>query len=466
MKILFPDTSAIAGMEGIEFRQGEVRKRKEPLIVPEHPWEEIHTYLYGSVLKKGPLYRMWYQSYVDGLGFFVNYARSTDGITWTKPLMKRYCFGKPELYPTVAVGGEIKDFYLKSAKTDNCRTNIVSTYHIPSVIYDPDDKNTPYKLFGYTDAGYCTAFSRDGIHFRSYEHNPVIPVMRFPNPYTKKTWFSDVAPAFRDILKNRFTAFVKTYVIDDEGRTRRCVGRSVSSDFKKWSGPVTIWTPGDEEDRVAVAKGFKWADFYGLCGFNYGNGYLGFLWLFYIDHEVKNGTHDGMMEVYLAYSSNGKDWKRLSDVPLIPLSRGGWDTDMICTSNAPLFLKDEILVYYGGSNFSHGVGHEGRPYDEEKHGAKIGLASLRKDGFVYAYAMSGGYFLTKPVNMRKGLLRLNLDAGDGRVSVEFMKGGESAASFDIKRVNSIDYPLRSAVKGPVSLKIHLHNARLYSLEAQ
>jgi len=68
--------------------------------------------------------------------------------------------------------------------------------------------------------------------------------------------------------------------------------------------------------------------------------------------------------------------------------------------------------------------------------------------------------------MKKGLLRFNLDAGDGRVSVKFMKGPESAASFDIKRVNSIDYPLKSPVKGTVALKIHLHNARLYTLEVQ
>jgi hypothetical protein len=465
MKILFPDTSSIERMDGIEFHQGEIQKRKEPVLVPEYPWEEIHTYLYGSVLKKGPLYRMWYQSYVDGLGFFVNYARSTDGITWSKPLIKRYCFETPELYPTVAVGGEIKDFYLKSAKAGNCKTNIVSTYHIPSVIYDPDDKNTPYKLFGYSDAGYCTAFSRDGIHFRTYEHNPVIPVMRFPNSYTKKTWFSDVSPAFKDVLKNRFVAFVKTYIIDDEGRTRRSVGFSESRDFRSWSKPETIWAPGPSEDALALANGFKWADFYGLCGFNYGNGYLGFLWLFNVDHEVEKGTHDGKVEVYLAYSSNGENWKRLSDEPFIPLSRDGWDTDMIYTSNAPVFKNDETVIYYSGSNFGHGIGHEETPYEIESHRFCIGVVSVRKDGLAYSVSPSKGYFLTKPATLRKGLLRLNVDAGNGKVSVELMKGTGNIESFDISGVNSIDYTVRTGVKGNIALKIHLHNARLYSLEA-
>ncbi len=466
MKILFPDTSSIDHMEDIEFRQGEVLKHPEPVIVPEYPWEDINTYLYGSVLKKGPLYRMWYQSYVDGYGFFVNYARSTDGIQWRKPLIKKFLFEQPGIYPTVAFDNKIQDFYSRQNKGGSYLTNILSTYHIPSVILDSGDKKHPYKLFGYTDNGFCTAFSRDGIHFRENEHNPVIPLMTFPNVLTKKTWFSDVAPAFKDRVKDRFVSFVKTYVVDDKGRTRRCVGFSESGDFTSWSKPETIWVPGPSEDALATAKGFKWADFYGLCGFNYGAGYLGFLWLFFIDHEVKRGTHDGRVEIYLARSDDCRNWKRLSDKPLIALTPGGWDSDMLYTANAPLFLKDKILIYYGGSNFSHGVGHEGMPYDQEKHGFKIGLASMRKDGFVNAYAPSGGHFLTRTVNMKKGLLRLNLDAGDGRVSVEFMKGSESAESFDIKRVNSIDYHLKSPVKGTVALKIHLHNARLYSLEVQ
>jgi len=464
MKILFPDTSSIDHMEGTELRQGEVLKRPEPVIVPEYPWEDIYTYLYGSVIKRGPLYRMWYQSYVDGYGFFVNYARSTDGIQWQKPLIKKFVFERPGVYPTIALDNKIQDFYSRRNSGGSYLTNILSTYHIPSVIHDAGDKKRPYKLFGYTDNGFCAAFSRDGIHFREYEHNPVIPLMTYPNEITKKTWFSDVAPAFKDNLKNRFVAFVKTYVVDDEGRTRRCVGFSESRDFRSWSKPETVWAPGPSEDALAMAKGFKWADFYGLCGFNYGAGYLGFLWLFSLDHEMERGTHDGRVEIYLAQSDDCRNWKRLSDKPLISLTPGGWDSDMLYTANAPLFLKDKILVYYGGSNFSHGVGEDGMPYDLERHGFKIGVAETRKDGFAYAFA-TDGYFLTRPAVMQKGLLSLNLDTGNGKAFVEVMKGPESIASFDIKRVNSIDYPIKTAIRGAVALKVHLQNASLYSLEA-
>lgn len=452
-------------MEGIELKQGETEKHNGPVLVPEYPWEAIHTFIGGSVLKKGPLYRMWYQSYVDGLGFFVNYARSADGITWEKPLLKRSCIKAPELYPCVAVNGKVKDFYLSKARVDSCRTNIVGRYHLPSVIYDPDDKDAPYKMFGYTDNGFCVSFSKDGIVFKEYEKNPVIPIMTFPNSHTKKTWFSDVSPVFKDVSKNKFAAFVKTYIIDDEARSRRCVGFSESCDFKTWSEPETIWAPNSDDDKLALAKGFKWADFYGLCGFNYGDGYLGLLWLFYIDYEIKKGTHEGKREVYLAQSSSGKDWKRVSDKPFIPLSEDGWDTGSLCTANVPVFQKDKALIYYGGTNFGHGAGHEETPFDFDHHRVCIGVASVRKDGFVYAYSSSGGHFLTEPVNMKRGVLILNVDTGDGKVTVEVMKVNGSPVCFDIKKVNSIDYRLDTAIKGSVALKVYLHNARLYSVEA-
>jgi hypothetical protein len=260
---------------------------------------------------------------------------------------------------------------------------------MPSVIYDPDDRERPYKLFGYTDQGYCAAFSRDGVDFRPAESNPVIPLIKLRDPRTKKTWFSDVAPVFRDTARNKFVAHVKTYQLDSEGRVRRCVGYSESGDFTRWSDPVSLWVPSERDDALARRKGFQWADFYGLCGFNYGGIYLGLLWLFFIDYEIERGTHEGKIEVYLAQSRDGKTWERVSDSPLIALSASGWDCGMITTANVPVLDRDGVSIYYGGSNFSHKGGEEGSPYDEKSDRFCIGLARLRKDGFVYAWSPDG-----------------------------------------------------------------------------
>jgi hypothetical protein len=147
------------------------------------------------------------------------------------------------------------------------------------------------------------------------------------------------------------------------------------------------------------SAGANWADFYGRCGFNYGDGYLGMLWLFLIDHEIERGTHEGQIEVSLASSPDGKTWERFPDNPLIPLSTSGWDTGMITTANLPVFDKDKILLYYGGSNMSHGAGEPGNPYDESVHRFHVGLTTLRQDGFVYAWSRRG-----PPANQKDGVL--------------------------------------------------------------
>ncbi len=49
----------------------------------------------------------------------------------------------------------------------------------------------------------------------------------------------------------------KTYIVDEHQRTRRCIGKSVSDDFKLWSEPETLWTPGEGEDRITLARGFQ-----------------------------------------------------------------------------------------------------------------------------------------------------------------------------------------------------------------
>ncbi|MEN3034247.1 MAG: hypothetical protein ABDH18_04590 [Aquificaceae bacterium] len=341
----------------------QTKKYPEPLLCPEYPWEEKHAYLYGSVIELEDRFRMYYQSYVDGIGFFVCLAESTDGIRWTKPLIKPIKESIPHLYPTVEVEGKILDFYHKTQSL-NFMSNMVASYHIPSVIYKPKE-DYPYKLFGYTERGYCVAFSKDGINFLEYDKNPVIPLLKFPNKKTKKTWFSDVAPVFYDQKKKIYRAMVKTYKIDKEGRTRRSVGISTSKDFISWSKPRTIWMPTEEHDKIAQRKGFKWADFYGLCPFNYKDHYLGFLWLFMIDYELPKGTHEGKIEVYLAYSKNCIKWELVSDEPVISLGKEEeWDSGMVTTANQPINSGDgKLIIYYSGSNFTHGYGHYDKPYE-------------------------------------------------------------------------------------------------------
>jgi len=457
MKIVFPYSSQIASLDEIDFKQGDAVKHGTPVLVPEYPWENVLAYLYGSVLKT-TIYRMWYQAG----GIYVAYARSRDGISWEKPLVKGFTVEEPSVGPTVA-SEDVVERCTSAGQPLQVKSNVVLDLHMPSMIYDPLDRVRRFKLFGFTDRGYCTAFSQDGINFSPAAENPVIPLLKFPAKNSRKTWFSDVAPVFKDTRTGKFVSHVKTYESDGEDRTRRCVGFSESDDFLRWSDPATIWIPGDDEDRMARDRGFHWADFYGLCGFNYGEGYLGLLWLFYIDHEIERGTHQGTIEVFLAGSADGKRWKRFSDTPLIPLGANGWDSGMITTAGQPLFLKDEVRVYYGGANFDHAAGEKDSPYDDQNHRFCIGFTTLRKDGFVYATS-SNGRFTTVPLESPKGQIKINADCRGGRIVIDAISSESKTKCFAVAGSDALDHVLQTSLKGNVVLNVSIENAKLYALE--
>jgi len=229
------------------------------------------------------------------------------------------------------------------------------------------------------------------------------------------------------------------------------------------SKPVTIWVPGKDEDRLARERGFKWADCYGLCAFNYGEGYLGLLWLFYVDHEIDRRTHEGKIEVYLATSNDGKSWKRFSDSPLIPLNHSGWDTGMITTASQPLFAKDKILLYYGGANFSHGVDEKKNLYDEKTHRFNIGLATLRKDGFVYAESAQGR-ITTKPMRSGHGKLKINADTMHGKIVIDITCSNKKVKSFEVAGADVLNRVFRIPIGSEIVLHLRLENTKLFSLE--
>jgi hypothetical protein len=83
-----------------EFLSGEIVRHGDPVIVLEHPWEGVLTYVYGSVIKT-TIYRMWYQA----RGVYIAYARSRDGIHWEKPLFKAFTVDEPSVGPTVDLAG-------------------------------------------------------------------------------------------------------------------------------------------------------------------------------------------------------------------------------------------------------------------------------------------------------------------------------------------------------------------------
>src|SRR5258705_8640848 len=83
---LFLDDYLIASMSGVKRAVEQAQKHpNNPMIWANESWEEKLLTIYGSVIRDGEKYRMWYKS---GMG--VGYAESDDGIRWTKPALDLY----------------------------------------------------------------------------------------------------------------------------------------------------------------------------------------------------------------------------------------------------------------------------------------------------------------------------------------------------------------------------------------
>jgi hypothetical protein len=138
---------------------------------------------------------------------------------------------------------------------------------------------------------------------------------------------------------------------------------------------------------------------------------------------------------------------------------------MITTATQPLFLDDEIRVYYGGANFDHAAGEKDNPYDEEIHRFSIGFTRLRKDGFVYATS-SNGTLTTIALDFHAGRIKVNADCRGGRITIDVLQSGRTAETFTLADVDALDRIFRTSVKGSSTLQINLQNAKLYSIEIE
>src|SRR5215207_9005265 len=80
-KQLFLDNHLIASMTRVKRTVEQAQKfAGNPVLWPTQPWEPPMATLYGSVIRDGAEFKMWYKS---GMG--VGFAQSEDGIVWRRP---------------------------------------------------------------------------------------------------------------------------------------------------------------------------------------------------------------------------------------------------------------------------------------------------------------------------------------------------------------------------------------------
>jgi hypothetical protein len=245
------------------------------------------------------------------------------------------------------------------------------------------------------------------------------------------------------------------------GQSRRGVARMASKDlWTLWDGtPQQIIAP----DELDAAAGYNF--FYGMPVRHWAGIFWGCLQSFRMNDYI---------HPQLAWSRDGIQFERLPTRPkLIAYGpEGTWDDTMVSACPNWIDAGDQWYIYYSGWDGPHEAGAG------QRTGA-IGLATIRKEGFISQRGPSGGGVVcTRQLRWPGGDLRVNADARDGemrvRVSDSLRKplAGYNYHECDQFTDDSVSHRVTwsgrslDALKGQVvRLEFFLKSADLYTFRA-
>ena len=439
---LFVDDVLLANKSGVVRRAHACEKLPEPVLEPEAPWEQDgddqRVYVYGTVLRdtESGQFRMWYNR-LD----LVLYATSSDGIHWNRPALGLYEW--------------------KGSKANNI---VLDDFHSPSVVYNPAaEPDERYVMLGRgsrSGRGYYVAHSPDGIHWERYPKNPVLTG-------------GDTCTLAFDAHASQYLAFHKRTIMH-QGYKRRTVYLASSSDLETWSEPKLVMAPDAADDAQVEREGGRFAQFYNMSAFPYGNQFLGMVTHFrYAGPPERKGLlqsgHDGPIDVQLVHSRDGRAWQRCEDrSPVIPNGPHAYDAGCILgVANTPVVVDDELWVYYTAITTTHGG------FVPEKR-ITIALAKWRLDGFVSLDAgEEDGIIRTVPLECTGNRLLLNANVG-GRLTVAILDAaGNPLPGYGHRDCNTVTGDsLRHTIawhehdtvpeNRSICLEIRMTNTQLYS----
>ena len=216
--------------------------------------------------------------------------------------------------------------------------------------------------------------------------------------------------------------------------------------------------------------------------------YFGAVVVLHIDKGLKDYQQpdaqalEQTMDAQLAFSRDGIRWTRLGNRQAwLPFGASeSWD-DQQAYPIAPMMAGDGIFIYYYGANVRHQIEDlrlSGQRVDGRWRGAQIGLAKLRRDGWVVARPEPGvneAWIVTKPVAFKDEALWINADAQDGSLRAEVLDVHrnpipgyerdncepitEDTTAIAVRWRNA---EWRDLVGRSVRLKFYLNGASLYS----
>lgn len=402
---------------------------------PEGAPDYGHAILYGTVLREGDIFRMWYlgmsqrkleRGQAPGWWRPMCYAESRDGVTWTKPELGLVEFNGNQRNNICRIEGEVHSMTLVN--------DFLSILHEP---HDPDPTRRFKAAFiahmpkedirgGMSHVGveegrvgaFITATSADGLSWTVVGDRPanvagerfeVSSLYRFGHFYYASgqlispwCWLNDGRPAGRVMMTYR------------------------SPDFRSWSRAKALSMVLPEqltEPQTAVVElqqGFGKQLHMGVGVWNRGNVLVGL-------HGIWQGQprerpagaklHEGLkIDLGLSISNDGVHFREpVPNFKFLEHGRDGqWDSIALLQGHAFVNVGDKTYIWY-----SHW------DCEEQFRSQEIGLATLRRDGFGYLSrhdAGDPGQVITNvlPASPRGSLVFLNLSGAtpDAPVLVE------------------------------------------------
>ena len=414
-KYLVLDSRIIESTKNAKLILGQITKHESnPLFVEDQPWEPRYDNMYPNVIydEEENLYKCWYcpfivdqrttethpdrrkpslTPYMDarpaGREEALLYATSKDGINWTKPNLGMVNFN------------------------GNSNNNIVSRGLSGAGVIKDELEKLPgrrYKAFYCSNSGYKMRYSSDGLNWGD---EVALPGVGESDCHANMIWSPEL---------KKYVGILRHYdPIPVTGN--RKIARTESIDSVTWTKSETIieGTPQDQLHDMVI--------------FRDGGVYLGLLGCMnYPSKETRNGVRQ---HIELAWSPDSYKWHRINPgTPFISNSKsnnneyGKMPYDWGCVfPSAPVFVDDEIRIYYGASDWYF--------FDWRKGG--LALATLDKNRWAGYEAVdddSKAIVTTTPLKVDNNI-HITADVGKGGlivVNVLDQKGEILVSSQGIK----------------------------------
>jgi len=426
---LLLDSRIVEKVENAKLAVGTVQKHKaNPLFGEDRPWEKRFDNLYGNVIydEEEKIYKCWYSSFIvdysargmsleerdskqyeepDNREMGICYAISKDGISWEKPNLGLVEYENSKANNIIWRGPHGAGIFKDERETDTGRK---------------------YKTIF---QGLKVSVSADGLHWEVPTHCKGVSVAG--DTHNNSFW----APTLK-----KYVGITRSWG-EKKGRQ---VARIESDDFVSWTKEVVVLEGIDKNHQT-----------YAMPVFYYGGIYIGLVAI----HEQNSDR----VWTELTWSPDTKAWNRVCPgTPLIPCSDRKLDYDYGCVYPCayPVFLKDEIRLYYGGSDYLHFGWRTG----------SLCLAMLRTDGFA-GYEQENydkpAVITTSVIPYTGQTIQITADvAKEGWVKVSVLnKDGKriAMAKTVLKTMTDGQLSLREKIKSDeVRLQFELRNAKLYS----